>query len=124
MESWLPFHTSDDFLRDLTGASGGSEKLRQTFTALPPGSLSAVYREDDDGAALMAYLVSYLAWPREVDLSATKGGAASEAAAREAGRFVGTIYCRLQPPAGAPISAKLAEGMLLVRDEPSTESGR
>lgn len=104
-------------MRDLTGTARGSENLLQALAALPPGPLAAIYREDDEGAALMAYVASYLAWPREVALIAMKGAPVSQSAARQTGEFVGIFYCRLQPPADAPIAARFGEDMFLARGE-------
>ncbi len=111
-------------MRDLTGGAHGSERLLQAFATMPPGALVAVYRADDDGAALMAYAASYLAWPRAVELIATNETPAGETEARESGASIGTLYCRLLPPTDASIVARFGTGMTLVRNRESTGTAR
>lgn len=122
VQPWLPFHTSDDFMRALTGSAGGSEKLLQSFAALPPGPAAAIYREEDGGATLLAYVASYLAWPREMQLFAVKEGPLNQAAALQLGPFVGIFYCRVPAPADALAAVNVGEGLILVKRDTAAEA--
>lgn len=112
---FLTHHATDNYLRVMLQREHATESLLQSFAALPPGPLAAYYEAENSEAALMGFIVSYLAWPRPVQLiavDAATGQAKEEKTS--ATQFAGAYFCLVNPPAGAEPVVRLGQGMVMV----------
>lgn len=118
---WLPYHTSDYYLRTFLRRDWSSERLQQTLAALPKdGPFVAVYLKEDAAGELLAFLVSYLAWPREVRLVPLRAGDSANQPPDAAGVF----YCRVEAPPDASARVRLGDGLVVAPGSESKKEAR
>jgi hypothetical protein len=115
-----PNHSSDYFLTPLLGAPGGSERLTKAFASLPTNTpVAAIIPDGDVESNFTAYLLTYIAWPREVQLVAVNRENASarlEALGRDS--LSAVFFCGVAPPAALEPAIRLGRNLVVVPRAP------
>lgn len=114
-------HTIHLCLRAASG-SEGSPQFFATLSALPPKGRIVIFMGEDVLDSLLGMAVSYLVWPREVQIISGNDKVAEESLAKIRPDSVGAvIFCKVNPPAWFPAGVNCAPGVRVVclkRPEP------
>lgn len=94
-----------------------SEQITQWLAQLPAGRpILIIAPPDNMPAAITADLVSYLAWPRPVDVS-SDSEKSRKLLATARGHYCAVGLCYLHPPGRAPISKSFGEALTFISME-------
>jgi hypothetical protein len=108
-----PFHSTDLYLEELTGMRRASQRLIDMFAMMPPGkSVSIILREGRDYDSFVAFTITYLAWPKEVQtIPVRKENAENELRSIDPQTCAAIVFCGLKPPpwirSGIPLGFNL-----------------
>lgn len=110
------FHTTDKYMKVVVGDPAGSEHLLQAINALPEDeAVAVIFREQNDADTLLAYLVTYFAWPRPVisvpiDHVYVNGQRPTPLPDQWSARF----FCGVTPPANLEPRIQIGDGLTIV----------
>ena len=95
-----PFHTTNRYFSFIARDPAGSEHLLRALRELPDKDpVAVVFREANDSDTLLAYLVTYFAWPRPVtSLPTEHNDLRSQATAVRADHVSAVFFCGVTPP--------------------------
>ena len=107
-------HTINLCLQATTG-SEGSPQFFATLSALPRTGRVVIFMGRDVLDSLLGMAVSYLVWPREVQIISGDEKVATESLAKIRPDSVGAvIFCKVKPPAWFPAGVDCAPGVRVV----------
>lgn len=111
-----PFHTTNRYLHPVISDPAGSEHLLQFLATLPEKEpLAVIYREDSATDTMLAYVVTYFAWPRPVkSLPIDRFNVAAQLAALRVSKVSATIYCGVNPPRDSESIVRIGTGLSIV----------
>ncbi len=112
----LPYQTTNSYGVGLLRVQDTSERLLRIFSALPPKEPVAVFLLDaDDRSLFLSYLVSYFAWPREVQsIPVTRANASTHLQALDRTAVAAIIFCGLEPPPTMHPIIRIGSGLAVV----------
>ena len=95
-----PFHTTNRYFDFVAGDPDGSEHLLTAFRDLPDRDpVAVVFSEVSDSDTLLAYLVTYFAWPRPVtSLPTEHHDLKSQVRIARADHVSAVFFCGVTPP--------------------------
>ncbi len=94
----------------------------QYLATLPENEpLAVVYREDSDTDTMLAYVVTYFAWPRPIkSLPIDQHNVAAQVAALKASKVSAAFYCGINPPRNSEAAVRIGNGLSVVPRKTST----
>ena len=106
-------HATDAYMVAILKVRNGSERLLRIFSSLPPERpVAVVLREGDDDGAVIAFLVSYFGWPREVHLvRVNHDNVVRQMHSLDRFPLSAIFYCRVDPPASMPRVVQIGKGL-------------
>jgi hypothetical protein len=118
-----PFHSSDAYLRAITGTPGSSQRVIDLLSGLPVGKPIVIFiRESDSASSLLGMSLAYLSWPRDVQIPAVSGtDCGTQLAGIAPGSVAALAFCGLRPPPWIPAGIRLGSEGWLVRLAPPAE---
>lgn len=107
-------HTIHLGLRAASG-SEGSPQFFATLSALPQKGRIVIFMGENVFDSLLGMAVSYLVWPREVQIISGDDKVAEESLAKIRPDSVGAvIFCKVNPPAWFPAGVNCAPGVRVI----------
>lgn len=111
-----PAHSTDYYLSALIGREEGTEFLSQVFAKLPEKApIAVIFEEENSSAGCVSFLVSYLAWPREVRLVPVRPASyRRQWQALDRADLSAVVFCGVEPPPVPGATLRLGDGMTMV----------
>jgi len=106
----------DAYLGALTGIERGSEKLPDAFRHLGKSGRLVIFTRDENAQSeFLGMMISYVSWPRDVQLIKVKGPTVEkELADIQPGSVAGVVFCSINPPAWLSNRVRLGSSIVLV----------
>lgn len=119
-----PYSTTDSYSAGLLKIRNGSERMLETFSALPrAGSIAVVYADGSGESFFIACLASYFAWPRDAHfIPVTSDTVARQVESINRSSFAAVVFCRVDPPAAMQPVVRIGSGLVLVPNIESPEA--
>jgi hypothetical protein len=110
------FHSSNAYLQVVTGSAGASQRLIDVMASLPSEKPLLIFsREKDSGSRMLAMVLAYLAWPREIQFETVSSARCDEQLAKIAPDSVGGVaFCDLASPSWVPGGLPLGQNGRLI----------
>ncbi len=120
----LPYHTTNSYLLSLLKISDGSERLLRVFAALPTSRpVAVILPEGNDDAIFLEYVLSYFAWPREVQsIAVTRANARARLQSLDRDSLGAIFFCKLPPPPELGPRLQIGSSIVMVPLSPKTSA--
>ena len=119
-----PYHTTDRYLDLVLRDTAGSEHVIQALATLPEKEpIAVVYRVDGTTDTLLAYIVTYFAWPRPVkSIAIDNHNVASQMQTLHDAQITAAFFCGLNPPPGVEPLVQIGKGLAMAPRRPQGAS--
>lgn len=95
----VAYHTTDRYLNQVAGDPFGSEHLLSAIRTVPENeALAVIFRRHNHADTMLAYLVTYFAWPRRViSVPIEDNDAIGQVESALPDQLAATFYCGITP---------------------------
>lgn len=120
----LANHTSDGYMAGLLHLRDGSERLEAALASLPSNlPVAFIFPAEDEKSIFLSYLVSYFAWPREVNFIPVHAHDAEQRLrSLDRSPISALFFCELKPPPSSQPATRLGSDLVLVLRKPEAAS--